>query len=260
MRFYSLIKSHTGTTSIAVNLAKNLTPGSVLINTPVKSIKQHNGITKVTAANGKTFKTKKVILAIPTNTYADITFSPPLPCKKTALFSKTKPGIYAKLILSYAKPWWRDAGLVGKFSSAVGPVSFSWDTSDLKKEQYSLAIFIAGDIAARWYELPDEEKESSVVEHLASLVGKDLEDNARDVLEINSALWVREDYIYGAPTNSMGPGVLRKYGRVLREPFGSLHFGGGETAYEWKGYLEGALRAGQRAADEVIDELGACET
>lgn len=260
VRSYSLTRSDTGTTSIAVNLAKTLTPGSVLINTPVKKIKQHDGITSVTAATGQTFKTKKVILAIPTNTYADITFSPPLPCKKTALFSSTKPGIYAKLILSYAEPWWRDAGLVGKFSSAVGPVSFSWDTSDLKKEQYSLAIFVAGDIAARWYELPDAEREVSVVEHLASLVGGDLEDNARDVLEINSAEWTLEDYIYGAPTSSMGPGMLRKYGTVLRESFGSLHFGGGETAYEWKGYLEGALTAGQRAAEEVIDELGAsCE-
>lgn len=31
-----------------------------------------------------------------------------------------------------------------------------------------------------------------------------------------------------------------------------MHFGGGETALEWEGYLEGADGAGYRAADEVM--------
>lgn len=228
-----------------------------MINTPVNSVTQHNSTTLVTTTNGLTFTTKKVILAIPTNTYSGIIFSPELPCKKSKLVANTKPGIYAKLILSYADPWWRKAGLVGKFTSSIGPVSFSWDASDPANNQYSLAIFVAGDIATRWHSLPDVEKEESVVGHLASLVGEDLADKACDVLEINYVEWTKEDYLYGAPTSSMGPGMLRKYGAALREPFGSLHFGGGETAYEWKGYLEGALTAGRRAAEEVLNVLAA---
>lgn len=39
--------------------------------------------------------------------------------------------------------------------------------------------------------------------------------------------------------------------RVLREPFGRLYFAGTETATKWSGYMDGAVRAGERAAREV---------
>ncbi|KAF2020039.1 amine oxidase [Aaosphaeria arxii CBS 175.79] len=252
------LKVKKGTTSIATSLVNAMENGTVLVSTPVKSIKSCDDDTSiVTTKSDQAFKTKKVIIAIPTNMYKDIEFDPPLPKEKGTLVSSTKPGIYAKLILSYSEPWWRNAGLVGKFTSFVGPICFGWDTSDLADSQYSLAFFVSGDIAAEWHELPQQEKEDAIVEHLATLVGEELAENARDVLELNYVEWTKEEYLEGAPTSSMGPGLLRKYGAALREPYSNLHFGGGETAYEWKGYLEGAITAGKRAAQEVIDDLGA---
>jgi monoamine oxidase len=47
------------------------------------------------------------------------------------------------------------------------------------------------------------------------------------------------------------PGALTALGPALREPVGPLHWAGTETATEWCGYLDGALSAGIRAADEV---------
>jgi monoamine oxidase len=35
-----------------------------------------------------------------------------------------------------------------------------------------------------------------------------------------------------------------------------VHFAGTETAGEWKGYMEGAVRSGERAAAEVVQQLG----
>lgn len=241
-------------------MADALEPGSVHLDTPVEAITYCNEHIIVASSNGQLFQAKKVIMANPTNTYGDISFSPALPEGKQALVSKTKPGVYAKLIVNYPEPWWRDAGLIGEFISLIGPVCFSWDTSDLGLEQYSLALFVAGDAAARWHKLPDDEtKQQAIVDHLAELAGDDLAEKARDVLEVNMVEWTMEDYLEGGPTSSMGPGLLRKYGDALREPFGDIHFGGGETAYEWKGYLEGAVLAGQRAAKEIIRSLdGEC--
>jgi monoamine oxidase len=103
-----------------------ITSGSVLINSPVRSISQYDGDkVTVSTSTGITYKAKKVIIANPTNTYTEIKFSAPLPAAKRALVSTTKPGIYAKVILTYTKPWWREAGLVGKFTSLVGPIYFS---------------------------------------------------------------------------------------------------------------------------------------
>ena len=229
--------------------------GSVKIQAPVESITQYGQIATVTTKTGQTFTSKKVILAIPTNTYGEINFSPPLPQQKRALVSRTKPGIYAKVILTYSSAWWRDAGMVGKFTSMLGPICFSWDISDESTSQYSLAIFIAGKRAEKWHVLSPLAREEAVIEHLVDLVGPQMATKARDVLEVNAKEWTKEEYIWGAPTSVMGPGLLRKYGQELRQPYRNLHFAGGELAYEWKGYLEGAITSGQRAAAEVIQVL-----
>lgn len=50
----------------------------------------------------------------------------------------------------------------------------------------------------------------------------------------------------------MGPGGLSAFEHVLRAPSGRLHFVGTETAYEWKGYMDGAVRSGERGAQEVL--------
>jgi monoamine oxidase len=53
----------------------------------------------------------------------------------------------------------------------------------------------------------------------------------------------------------MPPGVMTSFGHALRTPHGRVHFIGTETAYEWKGYMEGAARSGERGAKEVIQHF-----
>ncbi|KAB2575537.1 putative flavin-containing monoamine oxidase AofH [Lasiodiplodia theobromae] len=250
------LKIKTGTSSIATSLASAMQPGTILLNSPVDEIQQLEHDSHpclVTTSSGQRFKAKKVIMANPTNTYTDIHFTPPLPRAKRAVVSRTKPGIYAKALLTYKEAWWRAAGFSGKVNSTVGPICFGWDVCS--DEQNSLAYFVAGDVAAAWHEKSDLQREEAIVEHLARLVGPELADRARDVLEFNCVEWTKEPYIWGAPTSAMGPGLLREYGASLREPVANIHLAGGEFAFEWKGYLEGALTSGQRAADEVIKEL-----
>ena len=37
--------------------------------------------------------------------------------------------------------------------------------------------------------------------------------------------------------------------------FARVHWAGTETATEWRGFMNGAVQAGQRAANEVLDGL-----
>jgi monoamine oxidase len=221
----------------------------------VDSIVQYGGHCQVTTTSGRKFKARKVIMANPTNTYADIRFAPPLPQAKKALVAHTMPGKYAKMVMSFREPWWRKIGLVGKFTSLKGPICFSWDTSDPGSEQYSLAFFIAGQVSQDWHELSSLAQEVAVLKHLAQLVGPEHAHLTQDVIEINTMEWTKESFIGGAPTCSMGPRQLSQYGVELRKPFNDVHFAGGETAFEWKGYLEGAISAGYRAAEEVTSML-----
>ncbi|PGG99043.1 hypothetical protein GX51_06459 [Blastomyces parvus] len=244
-----------GTSEIAYSLARALEPGSILVNSPVDSIVQHQGDCLVTTASGASFKARKVIMAIPTNTYTNIHFTPPLPRGKRALVTRTMPGYYTKALVSYREPWWRHAGLSGKFTSLKGPICFSFDTSDPSCEQYSLALFIVGQVAHQWSKLSALQQEESLLNHLEELVGPKLAQKAHDVLEVNIMEWEKEEFLCGAPTSSMPPGLLSRFGGDLRTPLSNVHFAGAETAFEWKGYLEGAVRAGYRAAKEVTQAL-----
>lgn len=249
------LKIKEGTSAVAAGLAGDLEDGTIYANSPVTRIQQSD-VCRIHTANGLDIECKKIIIAIPTNTYDDISFTPPLPKDKRALVSRTMPGHYSKCILSYKRAWWKDLGLVGNFSSFQGPICLSWDTSNAEDDQYSLSLFIVGAMAVSWATLSNLQREEKVLEHLAQLIGPE---NAHlveeDLLEINSLEWSKESYLGGAPTSCIGPGDLARYGKALREEFKHIHFAGAETAFEWKGYMEGALRAGSRAADEVIQRF-----
>jgi monoamine oxidase len=48
------------------------------------------------------------------------------------------------------------------------------------------------------------------------------------------------------------PGVLTEFGPALRAPVGRIHWASTETAQMWHGLVEGAIRSGERAAQEVL--------
>ena len=44
--------------------------------------------------------------------------------------------------------------------------------------------------------------------------------------------------------------------RELRKPHGNVYFAGTELATKWSGHMDGAVEAGERAAREVLHQLG----
>ena len=54
---------------------------------------------------------------------------------------------------------------------------------------------------------------------------------------------------------SVPPGVLTDYGHTLRAPVGRIHWAGAETSDYWNGYMDGAVRSGERAAREALTEI-----
>lgn len=84
----------------------------------------------------------------------------------------------------------------------------------------------------------------------------DLRRKVYDTVRTVEKQWLPEPWSEGAPCPMVGPGGnWARLGNELRRPFRNLHFIGTETAYEWKGYMEGAVLAGERGANEVIKLL-----
>ena len=98
-------------------------------------------------------------------------------------------------------------------------------------------------------ELPRLEREKSV------LVNEEYHSQVYGVLEINEQDWFGEKWLHGVTFPSTWPGKISELGPALKEPFVNIHFAGTETASVFRGYMEGAVEAGERAAAEVVQEF-----
>ena len=90
-----------------------------------------------------------------------------------------------------------------------------------------------------------------MLECLADFFGE----NARKPLEVLQRDWSAEPFTRGCYGGRLGAGLWTHVGEELRRPVGPVHWAGAETATEWNGYMDGAVRSGRRAANEVSDAL-----
>lgn len=246
-------RNSPGNQNFSVRLANDLEPNTVYLSSPVASIEQKGrGSCTVTTLTGHQISCKRVIISVPTSLYHRIQFSPSLPATKKRLGDIAKLGFYAKVIVVYAYPWWRQAGLSGIFSSVNGPICCSRDTCVVEDRQYSITCMVTGDAGKDWSRLSPVQKHQLTMNQFNAAFLTQVK-HIPDPLNVIVQDWSQEPWICGAPSPVMPPGLMTSdAGKSLREPFENVHFVGTETAIRWKGYMEGAVRAGIRGAGEVI--------
>ena len=69
-----------------------------------------------------------------------------------------------------------------------------------------------------------------------------------------------ERYSGGGMIAHAPPGVLTEFGPALREPCGRIHWAGTESSALMFGFIDGAVRSGERAAVEVMEHDKAMTT
>lgn len=243
------LRASQGFSTIAEGMAADL---DVQLSSPVTKIIQSDDGVTVETGNNVTYNAQKVIFSGSTTLYSLVDFEPALPGAKAKLSNSTVMGYWSKTILLFSDPWWRAANLSGVFTSE-GPISFTRDTS--AGDQNSITCFHVGAPGREWSLLDEDARQEAVLEQFRAAFGS-VVDEVPEPARIIEKEWSKDPWARGAPSPVMPPGVLTgETGLSLREPFGHVHFIGTETAFEWKGYLEGAVRSGDRGAKEVIDKL-----
>lgn len=238
---------------MSLGLADLMEPGSVILSSPVRRISQTPEGIFVSAGRGD-FKCRRVIVSVPTPLYKEITFEPPLPPAKAELGKNNVLGYTLKVMVMYSEPWWRKKGLSGAVMSFKGPISTCRDSSNDAKGSFSLTCFTNGDFGRKMSRLPQKERWDAVLAHIKRLYGPYAE--VPEPIAVTEHEWTSDQWAQGCPCPASPPGIMTKYGHALRTAHGKVHFVGTETAYEWKGYMDGAVRSGERGAKEVIDALG----
>jgi len=222
----------------------------VVLNSPVRRIDQSSsGVAVHTddfVATGQ-----RVIVAIPPALAGRIFYDPPLPPLRDQLTQHMPQGSLMKFEATYDKPFWRDEGLTGQVVSETGPVKVTFDTSSQSGDLGIMMGFSGGHEARIWEQRSADDRRSAVLKQYAHFFG-DQALNPQDVIEFN---WSTEVWNRGCPVAVLGPGTLIDFGAALREPAGRVHWAGTETSTYWNGYMDGAVRSGERAAAEVLAGL-----
>ena len=245
--------------------------------------------------SGLTVFARHVILAAPPTAIERIDFEPRLPLARETLMQHSFMGRITKGVLMYSEAWWREMGYSGEGlnvdDNEDGPIFQLFDGSKMVARlrssnheqgenngvssssemlQPCLIFFINGHASLKWSQCSHDELQTAILDQLCRWYPDIHPSHIRTPLFFDAHDWSHGGAVIddngdansaclgGGPVCSFGPGVsylMPSAYSTLRQPLGPIHFAGTETADEGAGFMEGAVKAGQRAAEEVVKQI-----
>lgn len=210
----------------------------VSLATPVRAI---DAVTGAVTTDASTLRASHVVLAVPPAAARAIAFTPPLPPAAAAALSASRAGPVVKVVATYARAFWRDAGRSGEAYLRPGVVRATADACTPDGVP-ALSAFVVASEAAAW--APD--RAARVLDDLRRLFG----DDAAHPTDLGFHDWGADPLAHGCVAG-LPPGA-RSAGAAWRGPHARLHIAGTEAAHRWPGFMEGAIDAAERVAAEIL--------
>jgi monoamine oxidase len=238
-----------GSQLICERMAKKL-GRRVVLRTPVHRIIRHRGGVTVRSARVDV-EAKRVIVAIPPVLTGRIDYEPDLPERRLELIERFPQGNLTKVTAVYDRPFWREDGFSGQVISDKGPINVTFNDSPADGSKGVVFGFVGGDQARAFSKLDKSARRAAALANYVDYFGP----QAADPVKYIESSWKREKFTRGCPVGILGPGTLTAHGPAIRQPIERIHWAGTETSSYWNGYMDGAVRSGERAAGEVLERL-----
>ncbi|KZS69492.1 monoamine oxidase [Mycobacterium kansasii] len=220
---------------------------AITLSRPVRSISQDSdGVT--VQADGLTVRAGRVIVAVPLAIASQIVYEPMLPTDRSFLHQRMPSGAIVKVSIVYDEPFWRACGLSGQSAAPGSLATVTIDGCPDTGAPGVLVVVIEGPTARQYERLDEAGRRQAVLDALVDRFGARA-GRPVDYVEQN---WSRERYSGGGMISHAPPGVLTQFGHALRRPCGRIHWAGTETSAAMCGWVDGAIRSGERAASEVM--------
>ena len=238
-----------GAQEISLRQAQRL-GSSVVLSSPVRRIVEERSRARV-ESDRLTVLAKRVIVAMAPAMTPLIDYQPPLTGLRMQLGQRFPQGTLIRCHAVYSHPWWREEGMSGESLTDLEPVRVTADVTPPEGRPGLLAAYINGSSARRWSHRSQKDRGAAVIDNLVTLFGP----RAADVELYIDRAWTNDPWTRGCLYGITPPGVLLDYGPTIRAPVGRIHWAGTETADAGAASLEGAVRAGARAANEAMARL-----
>ena len=238
-----------GSALIAERLAASL-GGIVRLEAPVTRIDVTGGKVTATTPAGQ-FEGRRIVVTTPPHLAGRIEYAPQLPGWRDQLTQRAPMGSVIKTQAIYDAPFWRNDGLCGQATGDGEGSRVVFDNTPPDGSPGILLAFLEGDEARRLGRESPAARRQAVTDSLARYFGP----RAARPAGYRELDWQQEKWSGGCYGTLFGPGVWTRYGHALRAPVALIHWAGTETATVWAGYMDGAIRSGERVAAEVAEAL-----
>jgi monoamine oxidase len=235
--FASLARVNIGSGGLAVRVAAEIAD-HIALGEPVTAVTESADGLEVVTATGKNYSARRVVLAAPLNTLADIDFSPGLPPALTRLVSRGHTGRCIKV-------WSKLAGMKYVFAmgwpgivecTVIGEVG-----EGTEKRSITASFGLAPDLAV---DRPD-----------LLQAGLDQLELGATVEEVYGHDWIGDPFSKGTWL-ALRPGQAPDLAHVETQ-WGAIHLAGADFAAVWSGWVDGAIESGRTTAAQVDAALSA---
>jgi monoamine oxidase len=213
-------------------------------NSTVSAISQDkDGVTVKAGAVG--YRADYVVVAVPLRALAKIQLQPALDAAHQAALKSTNYGWRDQILLKFKTPVWDSkARLSGEIFSDQG-LGMLWIEPAVKGGA-NVLINLSGDNARLLKSFGDRQVADQVLIRLHAFYPK-----ARGAYSGYEMRRYSADAGVGGAYLAFGPGQMSRFWQLWAQPQQRIAFAGEHTEALYPGTLEGALRSGKRAAEQV---------
>ena len=233
-----------GAQSISLNIASKL-GDRLWLNAPATLIDRTAGdCIAVETPRGRVAARQLIVATMPAS-LRGVVFVPELPADHRHLIAEWGTMSWIKFNAIYDRPFWRSKSS-GRQFLCLDRLVETFDISPRDESWGEIVGFILPDSSGR----VAADRAAYCRDFLREVYGEGA-DTPRELafFDWNEQPWV------GGCVSATRPGLLIESGSALREPVGRIHWAGTERSATWVNYIEGAVRAGQRAARETLTLL-----
>ncbi len=253
-------KVHGGADQIAHRLAGRLAPGTIALETPLAGLRRNTDGSYTcsftpTGGRGAEVRADRVVLALPFTMLRDVDYRRAgFSHRKDAAIQRLGMATNAKLTLQFARRTWRLDGYDGYIETDRIPGD-TWDTTVNQPGREGILVVYSGGRRGATYPTTHAHgpAPAAVARETVGRLAAIYPHLARDFTgRAHLDAWVHNPWSHGSYAAFLVGQYTRFPGHVRAGREGGVHFAGEHTDTDQQGYIDGAVRSGERVARELL--------